>query len=143
MPVTERPGGDAARSWQSSPRYTSDCVLDITESEECTPSSSSNNYWSELGEFILYARHNVCLTVASPVVVNSSVLLHLYKKKLNSSSPKVGGSRYISKLPVLGSAVASVKFLRTRLPILTEIRGKFFLTVVRFYAGLRAGRQES
>jgi hypothetical protein len=60
MPATKRPGDDAARSRQSSPPCISHCVLDIMESEEYIPSPSSNNYWSDLGEFIPCTLHKTC-----------------------------------------------------------------------------------
>ena len=60
MPATKRLSGDDARSWHSSPRCVSHCVLDMMESEEYVPSSPSNSYWSHLGEFVSCTRHRKC-----------------------------------------------------------------------------------
>jgi hypothetical protein len=60
MPFTKRQSGDGVRSWRSSPRCVSHCVLDIMESEEYVPSSPSNCYWSQLGEFVSCTPHKKC-----------------------------------------------------------------------------------
>jgi hypothetical protein len=132
MPITKRQGDDAARGCQSAPLYLSHCVLDIMESEEYIPSSSSNNYWSDLGEFISSTLHKKCLTVGSPVVVNSS-------------SPKPPVSHNFSKLyvkfkltvlamqPPLSLPVASPSHLRSRFTIYN--RDKCFVAL-RSYARL-------